>query len=78
MSHAYSVKQSGEICKALNELQIRKVLSDVYLEHLETIVHSVFIVRAQSLCQFPKLHHVKNTRCLIWKLSKNHPKTCPF
>ena len=44
MSHAYSVKQSGEICKALNELQIRKVLSDVYLEHLETIVHSVFML----------------------------------
>lgn len=44
MSHAYSVKQSGEICKALNELQIRTVLSDVYLEHLETIVHSVFML----------------------------------
>ena len=27
----------------VNELQIRKVLSDVYLEHLETIVHSVFM-----------------------------------
>ena len=44
MSHAYSVKQSEEICKALNELQIRTVLSDVYLEHLETIVHSVFML----------------------------------
>lgn len=42
MSHAYSVKQSEEICKALNVLQIRKILSDVYLEHMESIVHSVF------------------------------------
>ena len=37
MSHAYSVKQSKEICKTLNVLQLKKVLSDVYLEHLETI-----------------------------------------
>ena len=44
MSHAYSVKQSEEICKALNVLQIRKILSDVYLEHMESIVHSVFML----------------------------------
>ena len=44
MSHAYSVKQSEEICKTLNVLQLKKVLSDVYLEHLETIVHSVFML----------------------------------
>ena len=44
MSHAYSVKQSEEICKALNVLQIRGVLSDVYLEHMEAIVHSVFML----------------------------------
>ena len=43
MSHAYSVKQSEDICKTLNVLQLRKILSDVYLEHLETIVHSVFM-----------------------------------
>ena len=44
MSHAYSVKQSEEICKALNVLQIRGVLSDVSLEHMEAIVHSVFML----------------------------------
>lgn len=44
MSHAYSVKQSEEICKALNVLQIRKILSDVYLEHMEAIIHSVFML----------------------------------
>lgn len=44
MSHAYSVKHSGEICKTLNTLQFEKVLSDVYLEHLKVIVHSVFML----------------------------------
>jgi len=44
MSHVYSVKQSEVICKALNVLQLRKVLSDVYLEHLKAITHSVFML----------------------------------
>jgi len=44
MSHAYSVKQSEDICKTLNVLQLRKVLSDVYLEHLKAIIHSVFML----------------------------------
>lgn len=44
MSHAYSIKQSEEICKILNVLQIRKILSDVYVEHMEAIVHSVFML----------------------------------
>lgn len=44
MSHAYSVKQSEDICKTLNVLQLRKVLSDVYLEHLTAIIHSVFML----------------------------------
>ena len=44
MSHAYSVKQSEDICTTLNVLQLRKILSDVYLEHMETIVHSVFML----------------------------------
>lgn len=44
MSHAYIVKQSEEICKTLNTLKLRKVLSDVYLEHLETILNSVFML----------------------------------
>ena len=44
MSHAYSVKQSEEICKTLNVLQLKKVLSDVYLEHLKAVIHSVFML----------------------------------
>lgn len=44
MSHAYSVKQSEAICKTLNVLQLRKILSDVYLEHLKVIIHSVFML----------------------------------
>ncbi len=30
MSHAYIVKQSKTICKTLNMLKLKKVLSDVY------------------------------------------------
>lgn len=44
MSHAYSVKQSEAIYKTLNVLQLRKILSDVYLEHLKVIIHSVFML----------------------------------
>jgi len=43
MSHAYSVKQSEDICKTLNVLQLRKIISDVYLEHLKAIIQSVFM-----------------------------------
>lgn len=39
MSHAYSVKQSEDICKTLNALQLRKVFSDAYREHLKAIIH---------------------------------------
>lgn len=39
MSHAYSVKQSEDICKTLNALQLGKVFSDVYREHLKAIIH---------------------------------------
>ncbi len=49
MSHAYSVKQSEEICKTLNVLQLGKVLSDVYLENLKAIVHSVFMLGYKNL-----------------------------
>lgn len=42
MPHAYSVKQSEDICKPLNALQLGKVLTDVYLEHPKAIIHSVF------------------------------------
>ncbi len=47
MSHAYSVKQSEDICKTLNALQLGEVLSDVYLEHLKVIIHSttIYLVR---------------------------------
>ncbi len=44
MSHAYSVKQSEDICKTLNALQLGEILSDVYLEHLKAIIHSVFML----------------------------------
>lgn len=44
MPHAYSVNQSEDICKTLNVLQIEKVLSDIYLEHLKTIIHAVFML----------------------------------
>ena len=43
MSHEYIVKQSEEICKCLNQLRFRKILSDVYLEHIMAIIHSVFM-----------------------------------
>ena len=42
MSHAYSVRQSEEICKTLNALRLGNFLSDVYLEHAKTLIHSVF------------------------------------
>ena len=44
MSHAYSVKQSEEICKTLNSLRLGNFLSDVYLEHVKTLTHSVFML----------------------------------
>ena len=44
MSHAYSVKQSEEICKTLNTLRLGNFLSDVYLEHVKTLTHSVFML----------------------------------
>ncbi len=44
MSHAYSVKQSEDICKTLNALQLGEILSDVYLEHLKAIIQSVFML----------------------------------
>ena len=44
MSHAYSVKQSEEICKTLNALRLGNILSDVYLEHVKTLTHSVFML----------------------------------
>ena len=44
MSHAYSVKQSEEICKTLNTLRLGNILSDVYLEHVKTLTHSVFML----------------------------------
>ena len=43
MSHKYIVKQSEEICKCLNQLRFRKILSDVYMEHIMAIIHSVFM-----------------------------------
>ena len=43
MSHEYIVKQSEEICKSLKQLRFRKILSDVYLEHITAIIHSVFM-----------------------------------
>ena len=44
MPHAYSVKQSEEICKTLNALRLGNILSDVYLEHVKTLTHSVFML----------------------------------
>ena len=44
MSHVYSVKQSEEICKTLNALRLGNFLSDVYLEHVKTLTHSVFML----------------------------------
>ena len=44
MSHAYSVKQSEEICKTLNALRLGNFLSDVYLEHVKALTHSVFML----------------------------------
>ena len=44
MSHAYSVRQSEEICKTLNALRLGNFLSDVYLEHVKTLTHSVFML----------------------------------
>lgn len=44
MSHAYSVKQSEEICKTLNALRLGIFLSDVYLEHVKTLTHFVFML----------------------------------
>ena len=44
MSHAYSVKQSEEICKTLNALRLGSFLSDVYLEHVKTLTRSVFML----------------------------------
>lgn len=44
MSHAYSLRQSEEICKALKSISLGKILSDVYLEHISAIVHSVFML----------------------------------
>ena len=43
MSHAYSVNQSEDICKTLHVLHLEKILSDVHLEHLKTIIHAVFM-----------------------------------
>ncbi len=58
MSHAYSVKQSEEICKTLNALRLGNILSDVYLEHVKTLTHSVFmlgykgkVVNAEVFCE---------------------------
>ena len=44
MSHAYSVKQSEEICKTSNALRLGSILSDVYLEHVKTLTHSVLML----------------------------------
>ena len=44
MSHAYSVKQSEEICKTLNALRLWNFLSDVYLEHVKPLTRSVFML----------------------------------
>ena len=44
MPHAYSVKQSEEICKTLNALRLGNILSDVYLEHVKTLTRSVFML----------------------------------
>lgn len=44
MSHAYSLGQSEEICKALKSIFLGKILSDVYLEHISAIVHSAFML----------------------------------
>ena len=44
MSHAYSVKQSEEICKTLNALWLGNFLSDVYLEHVKPLTRSVFML----------------------------------
>lgn len=58
MSHAYSVKQSEEICKTLNALRLGNIFSDVYLEHVKTLAHSVFmlgykgkVVNAEVFCE---------------------------
>ena len=44
MPHAYSVKQSEEICKTLNALRLGNFLSDIYLEHVKPLTHSVFFM----------------------------------
>ena len=44
MPHAYSVKQSEEICRTLNALRLGNSLSDIYLEHVKTMTHSVFFM----------------------------------
>ena len=50
MSHAYSVKQSEEICKTLNALRLGIFLSDVYLEHVnDTIVSTHTELTAQEI-----------------------------
>lgn len=44
ISHAYSLRQSDKICKDLKSISLGKILSDVYLEHISAIVHSVFMM----------------------------------
>ena len=73
MPHAYSVKQSEEICKTLNALQLGNFLSDVYLEHVKTLTHSVFmlgykgkVVNAEVFCEKHRTtvaHFLNNGRC---------------
>ena len=36
-------RQSEDICKTLSVLKLGKVLSDVNLEHLKAVIHSVFM-----------------------------------
>ena len=43
MSHEYIVKRLEKICNSLNQLRFRKILSDVYLEHITATIHSVFM-----------------------------------
>ena len=53
MSHEYIVKQSEEICKCLNQLRFRKILSDVYMAvsytHLDVYKRQVYSLAADAL-----------------------------
>ena len=49
MSHEYIVKQSEEICKCLNQLRFRKILSDIYMEHIDSGERVFFLIQPDNL-----------------------------